>query len=112
MVEATAEAVHPGTLTAADVRMIVAQVVQAQPRRDWRTDVALVVAILGVIVAWLAYQQDRAEYARTDPPPNITVIVERPDPAEIERIVDERRRERDAEHADDDPGSRSHQPDR
>jgi len=27
MVEATAEAVHPGTLTAADVRMIVAQVV-------------------------------------------------------------------------------------
>ena len=112
MVEAAADAVGPTALTAADVRMIIAEVVKAHPRRNWRTDVALVVAIGALILQWLCYQQDRAEYARTDPPPNITVIVERPDPAEIERIVDERLRERNAEHADYDPGSRSHQPDR
>ena len=45
MVEAVADAVGPKALTAADVRMIIAEVVKAQPRRDWRTDVALVVAI-------------------------------------------------------------------
>lgn len=42
----------------------------------------------------------------------MTVVVPQPDSAEIERRVDERRRERDAEHADDDPGSGSHQLDR
>ena len=69
LVEAAADAVGPTALTAAGVRMIVAEVVRAQPRRDWRTDVALVVAIGALILQWLSYQQDRAEYARTDPPP-------------------------------------------
>lgn len=74
---------------------------------------ALVVAILGVIVAWLAYQQDRTEYARTEAPPSVTVIVERPDAGEIARIVDERLREREQQadqtvptaEPDDDLGS-------
>jgi len=78
----------PTTLTAADVQTIVAAVVRAQGRRDWRTDVALVVAILSLIVAWLAYQQDRAEYARPDPP---AIVQQQSDPAEIDRRVDERR---------------------
>jgi hypothetical protein len=75
--------------------------------------VALVVAILGVIVAWLADQQDRTEYARTEAPPRVTVIVERPDAGEIARIVDERLREREQQadqtvptaEPDDDLGS-------
>jgi hypothetical protein len=60
--------------------------------------VALVVAILSLILAWLAYQQDRAEYARPDPPPSPPAIVQQqPDPAEIDRRVDERLREREIE---------------
>ena len=89
------DAASPTMLTAADVQTIVAAIVRAQGRRDWRTDVALVVAILGLIVAWLAYQQDRAEYARPDPPPSPPAIVQQPpDPAEIDRRVDERVDER------------------
>jgi hypothetical protein len=98
----------PTTLTAADVQTIVAAVVRAQGRRDWRTDVALVVAILSLIVAWLAYQQDRAEYARPDPP---AIVQQQPDPAEIDRRVDERLREieqqRQAEH-DGEPDASSY----
>jgi hypothetical protein len=114
MVEATAEAVHPGTLTAADVRTIVAAVVAAQPRRDPVARLALVVAVVALIVQWLSYRQDSAEYARPDLPPSVTVVVERLDPAEIERIVDERLREREqqreAEHDAD--GAERHGTDR
>ena len=106
MVEATADAVHPQGLTAADVRSIVAAVVQAQPRRDWRTDVSLVIAIMSLIVAWPAYRQDGAEYAHPVPPPNVTVVVDRPDPAEIERIVDERLREQEQRRAEHDGHNR------
>ena len=92
MVQATADAVQPGTLTAADVQTIVAAVIRAQPR-GWRTDVGLVVAVLALIVAWLDYRQGAAEQAQPDPPPSVTVVVERADPAEIDRRVDERLRE-------------------
>jgi hypothetical protein len=39
-------------------------------------------------------RQASAEYARTDPPPNVTVMVPPPDAAEVDRLVDERLRER------------------
>ena len=39
IVRAAAEAIGPTALTAADVRMIVAEVVKAQPRSDWRANV-------------------------------------------------------------------------
>lgn len=79
MVEAAAEAVEPGTLTAADVRTIVAAVVAAQPRRDPVARLALVVAVVALVVQWLSYRQDSTEYARPEPPPSVTVIAPQPD---------------------------------
>ena len=90
IVQGVAVAVGPTTLTPADVRMIV-ELIEAHGRRNWRTDLTLIVAILGVIVAWLAYQQDRIEYARPDPAP--VVVVGRPGPAELDQMLDERERE-------------------
>ena len=49
------------------------------------------------------YRQDAAEYAHPDPQPTVTVVVEQPDPAAIERIVDERLRERGREQAAPEP---------
>ena len=62
-------------------------------------------AIIGALIALLALLQDRIEADQPDPPPAVTVVVERPDPAEIARIVDEqlRERERQAEHDGADP---------
>ena len=58
------------------------------------TVVGSLAAILGVLIALLALVQDRIEADRPDPPPSVTVVVRQPDPAEIERIVDERLRQR------------------
>ncbi len=64
--------------------------------------VALLIAVTALLYARQSYLQDRAEYARSEPPPSVTVVVERPDADEIERIVDDRLREieqqRQAEH--------------
>lgn len=85
---------------------MIVEPIEAHTRRDWRTDLTLVVAILGVIVAWLAYQQDRAEYAWPDPAP--VSVVERSGPAELDRMLDERLHEREAEQHCADPAAGPH----
>ena len=57
-------------------------------------------SIIGAVAAVLSLVQDRIEADRPDQPPSVTVVVERPDPAEVERIVDERLREIEQQHAD------------
>jgi hypothetical protein len=69
------------------------------------TIASVLIAFQGVKIAQEGVEQDRAEYARSDPPPSVTVVLPQPDQSEIERIVDERLREREqqrAKHADDD----------
>ena len=58
------------------------------------TVVGSLAGILSVLIALLAYVQAIAEDAHPDPPPSVTVVVPQPDPAQIERIVDERLRQR------------------
>jgi hypothetical protein len=66
--------------------------------------------LVGALIALLALVQSTIADAQPDPPPNVTVVVERPDPGEVGRQVDERLREleqqREAKH-DTDPGSPS-----
>lgn len=63
--------------------------------------------IVGALIALLAYVQATIKDAHPDPPPSVTVVVPRSDPAEIERIVDERMREREVERYDTAPSTAS-----
>ena len=81
MAEATAEAIHPGTLSTADVPMIVAAVVAELERRrarpdwrDWRDNFLAVIVVAALIVAWLDYRLNAAERARPEIPPSVTVV--------------------------------------
>lgn len=51
------------------------------------------IALVALVVAVMAFLQDRDANARTDSPPSVTVQIEPPGRAEIERIVEERLRE-------------------
>lgn len=115
-VRAVAEAIHPQAVTLADLRTLSAlladalqaatpadlvadQVEQQSPMlgdigRLIRTNqgvIALVVLILVVMI----HLQDRATNAEVDQPSSVTVQVEPPDQAEVERLVEENLREHD-----------------
>ncbi len=66
--------------------------------------------LISALIALLALVQSTIADARPDPPPNVTVVIEPPDPGEVGRHVDDRLREleqqRQGEH-DTDPGSPS-----
>jgi hypothetical protein len=62
-------------------------------------------ALVALIVAVAAFMQDRAANEQPDPPPAITVQVQPPDRAEVERIVEEHLREQEqAQHGTADGG--------
>lgn len=110
----TVEAVHAPGATAADLQAIVVELQAALREVERQRAAAVAVAespgmalathrwtvvgslagILSVLIALLAYVQAIAEDAHPDPPPSVTVVVPQPDPAQIERIVDERLRQR------------------
>jgi hypothetical protein len=55
------------------------------------------IALVALIVAVLTFLQDRAANEKPDPPPSVTVLVKPPDRAEVERIVEERLDELEAQ---------------
>lgn len=84
---------------------MLATLLRGRASQDLLGRVGLVVAANSLLLQWLGYEQDRTEYARPEPLPIVTVVVEQPDAADIERIVDERLREREQQHQADQPGS-------
>lgn len=62
-------------------------------------------ALVSLIVAVLALVQDHQANERPDPPPAVTVQVQPPDRAEIERIVEERLREQEQREQERDGGA-------
>lgn len=67
--------------------------------------------IISALLALLMYVQAAAAARQVAPPTRVTVVVEPPDPTEIDHRVDERLRDleqhRQAEHVAGDPGSPS-----
>jgi hypothetical protein len=80
------------------------------------TVAASIAGIISMVIAVLALVHATTADAQADPPPSVTVVVPQPDPAEIDRRVDERLREieqqRHARHPDDDSPGTPHQTDR
>ena len=99
MVQATAEVVRAPQTTTADLQALAAvfqDAVRAAERLRTTSagnhlDVAVKIAtIVATVLALLTFVQGMIKDARPDPPPSVTVVVERPGADEIGRIVDER----------------------
>jgi hypothetical protein len=116
-VQAVAEAIHPPSVTLADLQALVVllndAVRAAVPTEEVAQQVEQqaplfgpvgqfirandgLIALIALVAAVMAFLQDRANNARVEPPPSVTVHIELPDRAEVERIVEEKLREANA----------------
>ncbi len=115
-VQAVAEAIHPPSVTLADLQALaallndavrtaasaeqVAQQVEQQaplfgPVGQFIRANEGLIALIALVVAVMAFLQDRTNNVRVEPPPSVTVQIELPDRTEVERIVEEKLREAD-----------------
>lgn len=109
-VRAVTEAIHSPDVTVADLQALAAvltDVIRAATSTEQAPMfgpvgrflnantglVTLVATLLTLLVTLLGVLQDRVNNARVNPPPTVTVQIQPPDPAEVDRLVDERLRE-------------------